>query len=212
MKVSMRTHNNRIALLKIFVILAIPTALFFVVGNAMMEYTGRNQFDSNAPEAVPLNFRIAGYDLAHVIAYWDGLGMEGRIAEQRFLQADLFFPLLYGGSLLVSSLFVWSWLGRPFSRFWLFAPVIITVLTDWTENFIHLRQLERYLQGKTLASGWLEVASMATSIKIVFFSASAFLLVVLACWFLKASRATEGECTDVATKKALDNNSIERDE
>lgn len=176
------------AFFKALLVLAVPAGLFFVAGYAMSHYTGRDQFVSNAVQAVPLNFRMGGYGVADAIAYWNWLGPEGRLSEQRFLKVDLFFPLLYGGSLLVSLLLTWRWLGRPFGRFWLIAPVVITVLTDWIENLVHLRQLRRYFQGERVESGWIQVASTATSVKIVFFFVSCLLLIALACWLLKTHR------------------------
>ncbi|WP_305043119.1 hypothetical protein, partial [Geoalkalibacter sp.] len=117
------------ALLKLLLTLALPVVLFFGGGALMLHLSGRDQFpQTSAPESLPLNFRLGGYDRGEAEAYWAWLGAEGQLAELRFLEADLVFPLVYGGALLVSLLLTWSWLGRPFSLAWLLAPLAVTVV------------------------------------------------------------------------------------
>jgi len=171
-----------VTLLKILFLLGLPVASFAIAGVWMMHATGRDQFKSRAPEAVPLNFRIAGYDAADASAYWNWLGPAGREAERNFLEADMVFPFVYGGTILASLLLAWAWLGRPVSPLWLVAPVAITVLADWTENLVHWQQLKQFGAGAPVDAGWIQVASIATSTKLVFFWISALLLVALALW------------------------------
>jgi hypothetical protein len=99
-------------------------------------------------------------------------------AEQRFLELDLIFPFFYGAALATSLLIAWAALDRPFSPARLIAPVAITVLADWTENLVQLRQLSRYIDGgeAALQSGWIQLASVATVIKLVFFVGSSLFL------------------------------------
>ncbi|WP_305047025.1 hypothetical protein [Geoalkalibacter sp.] len=173
------------ALLKLLLALALPVVLFFGGGALMLHLSGRDQFpQTGAPESLPLNFRLGGYDLADAEAYWAWLGVEGQGAELRFLEIDLMFPLVYGGALLVSQLLIWAWLGRPFSPVWLLAPLAVTVVCDWTENLVHWHQLRRAMQDAPAQAAWVQVASLATTAKILCFTLSAVLLVALALWRL----------------------------
>jgi hypothetical protein len=174
------------ALGKLLLIVALPVVLFIAGGYPMMQMTGRDQFPARraAPESVPLNFRIKGYDAAAAGAYWQWLGAEGRLAERRFLEADLVFPFLYGGALLASLLLAWAWLGRPFAPLWLAAPVAVTVIADWIENLVHWRELARVLRGEAVAPGWVQLASGATSAKLVGFWLCAALVVALGLWLV----------------------------
>jgi hypothetical protein len=169
-------------LLKVLFLLGMPLASFLIVGAWMMHATGRDQFRSRAPAAVPLNFRLAGYDAKDAGAYWNWLGPDGRLAEQRFLEADMAFPFLYGGTLLASLLLAWAWLGRPINVAWLVAPVAITVIADWIENLVHWQQLKQFMQQAPVDAGWIQVATLATSVKLVLFCVPVLMLVALALW------------------------------
>jgi hypothetical protein len=169
---------------KALFVLAMPVVLFVVFGYTMMHLTGRDQFRSRAAEAVPLNYRLAGYDAAAAQAYWKWLGPEGRAAERRFLEADMAFPFLYGGALLASLLLAWAWLGRPFSPTWLVVACAIPVIADWCENTIHWQQLKRYLAGETVYESWIRIASIATGVKLVSFWVPVAIVAVLAVWLL----------------------------
>ncbi|HEY3475236.1 MAG TPA: hypothetical protein VGK56_11545 [Anaerolineales bacterium] len=144
-------------------------------------------------DQTPLNMRLHGYDTTDAAQLWGILDERARDSERRFLQLDLLFPLFYGGAFLIALLRVWTDLGKPFSRVWLIAPVVIAVLTDWTENLIHLAQLELFVEkGKEgLHSVWIQIASAATTIKIVFFAGTLILLIGLAVWRgIRQSRAS----------------------
>ncbi len=155
------------ALLRTLVALAVPILVFAIAGWLMMHMTGRDRFPQRRdPVTVPLNFRMTGYDAGAAQAYWTWLGDAGRAAEQRFLEADLVFPFFYGGALLFSLLFAWAGLGRPFDATWLVAPVVITLVADWVENLVHLRQLGHFVRGELVQPGWMQIASMATSGKL----------------------------------------------
>jgi hypothetical protein len=171
--------------LRVLIVLGIPIALFISGGYLMMHITGRDQFPrTRVPTSVPLNFRLSGYDSITASAYWEWLGPDGRLAERRFLEADLVFPFLYGGAMLASLLLAWTALGRAFDPTWLVIPVAITVLSDWIENLLHWHQLKHFLQGEPLQAQWIEIASIATSTKLVFFSISMLLILVLSTWLL----------------------------
>ncbi len=170
-----------ILLVKRFAVLGLPVALFFVGGSLLMHLTARDQFpQTGAPESVPLHFRLGGYDAAEAEAYWSWLGPEGRLAERRFLELDLIFPLLYGGAILIALLRFWGWLGRPFTPQWLMAPVAITLGADWTENLLQWQQLRQLLQSVPVQAQWIALASLATTVKMIFFALSCLLLLVLA--------------------------------
>jgi len=169
---------------KVLVLLGLPVVLFLAAGCALKHFTGRDQFKPRADEAVPLGSRLGGYDSAAVCAYWHSLGKEGREAERRFLEADLAFPFVYGGLLLASLLIAWTWLGRPFNPGWLVLTVAITVVADWFENLVQWQQLKAYVKSYPVQDGWIQVASVATTTKLVFFGLSALVLIVLAVCLL----------------------------
>lgn len=149
----------------------------------MLNLTGRDEFpQTSVPESVPLHFRVDFYDAEQVRSYWNWLGYEGCRAEMQFLKADLVFPIMYGGALLVALFIIWIGLGRPFSPRWLVVPVGITVLADWFENLVHWHQLRRFLKEEPIQAVWIQLSSLATMTKIVFFSFSALLLVVMAIY------------------------------
>lgn len=169
-----------ILLIKRLAVLGLPVALFLVGGSLLMHLTGRDQFpQTSAPESVPLHFRLGGYDGAEVQAYWGWLGPEGQLAERRFLELDLVFPLLYGGAILIALLRFWDWLGRPFAPLWLLAPVAMTLVADWTENLLQWQQL-RLLLSEPVQAKWIALASLATTIKMISFALSCLLLLALA--------------------------------
>ncbi len=166
--------------MKLLVALGLPLAVFLAGGSWMMKVTGRGNFpETAAPESVPLHFRFGGYDAGEVQVYWDWLGADGRLAELRFLELDLLFPLFYGGAILLSLFLVWNALGRPFSRRWLMAPVFVTLIADWTENLTLRHQLRRFLGNEPIEEGWLRLAGQATTVKILCFTLACLVLLGL---------------------------------
>ena len=166
--------------------LVLPVALFLAGGVFMMRATGRARFRQRRrePASTPLNFRLRGYDAPAAVAYWHWLGADGRAAELRFLKADMIFPLWYGGIMLGSLHLGWSALGNP-SPFGIPAlPVAITVVADWIENTVHIRQIGRFDQGQPLQDRHLRIASLATTTKLLFFWLSTLLIVGLAASLL----------------------------
>jgi hypothetical protein len=138
-----------------------------------LELTGR-------ADRRPLTQRL-GYDVTAVRRQWGALNEAALRSEQHFLVLDLVFPFAYGGALAVGALIGWAWLGRITNPAWVLAPVVIAVLSDWTENFVHYRQLGRYINGgpEAVQSGWIQLASAATTIKLLCITETALLLVVL---------------------------------
>jgi hypothetical protein len=99
-------------------------------------------------------------------------------AAKNLLQLDLSFPLLYGSALSFSLIMAWAYCGRPFSVLWILAPVVITVIADWSENLIHLAQSTRFEEGRVLQGDWIRIASFATTMKWSFLGVSSLLLIV----------------------------------
>jgi hypothetical protein len=167
----------------VIIMLTLPVVVF-LLGRWVMSEMSNRQYVMQRLEAAakddrkPLNVRL-GYDLHAVSRHWAVLKEATLLrAEQRFLELDLIFPFFYGAALATSLLMAWAALGRPFSPAWLIAPVAITVLADWTENLVQLRQLSRYIDGgeAALQSGWIQLASVATVMKLVFFVGSSLFL------------------------------------
>jgi hypothetical protein len=129
----------------------------------------------------PLNRRWYGYDVQAVNRYWGAFDDTAHRSEKCFLKLDLAFPLCYGSAFLTSLLLAWGILGKPFPRAWFIAPVAITVVADWTENLIQLRQLQGFFDHGVngLQQTWIQVASMATVIKLAFFYGTGLLLLGL---------------------------------
>lgn len=167
-------------LTRLILALGLPLAAFLAGGAWMMKITGRGKFpETAAPESVPLHFRLGGYAAADVRAYWDCLGADGQLAELRFLNLDLLFPLFYGGTLLLGLFLLWNGLGRPFPRFWLTVPVLVNLVVDWTENLTLRRQLHRFLGNEAIQEGWIALAGVATTVKILCFAFAWLLLLGL---------------------------------
>jgi hypothetical protein len=168
------------------VMIALPAAVFFGGARLMAELTGRglvlDQLELiGRADRRPLTQRMQ-YDVTAVRRHWAALNETALRSEQHFLVLDLVFPFAYGGALAVAALIGWAWLGRVTNPAWVLAPVVLAVLSDWTENFVHYRQLGRYLTGgaDAVQSGWIQLASAATSIKLLCLTETALLLVVLA--------------------------------
>jgi hypothetical protein len=169
----------RSALLRALIAIAIPVIVFIAPAYLMMNLTGRDQYpQTEAAASVPLNFRPMGYNSDSASEYWAWLGPQGRLAERRFLVADLAFPLAYGASLVVGLLISWVGARKPIGVGWLVAPVVVTIVADWTENLVHLAQLSHFESIAVVDGTWMHVASAATSIKIVAYSLSAVLILV----------------------------------
>jgi hypothetical protein len=175
--------------LRAAIAIVLPVIVFLGPGSLMMHLTGRDRFpETEQAESKPLNFRVAGYSAEDVRTYWTWLGEEGRLAEERFLKADLLFPIAYGGALFVGLWIPWTGLGRPFNFVWLLTPVVLTVLADWTENLVHLNQLSRFAAGRSLDADWIRVGSAATSAKIGLFTLSSAMIGAL-CARMLAKRS-----------------------
>ncbi|HYN22425.1 MAG TPA: hypothetical protein VE078_15800 [Thermoanaerobaculia bacterium] len=153
------------------VMLALPAVVFSGGAWIMDKMSGR----TDVPQP-PINRRFH-YDTHDVQQYWKAFKDVG--TEKRFLELDLVFPFLYCGALAASLLMAWASLGRTFNPAWILAPLVITLLADWTENLTQLKQLQRFLDGLALQENWIRIASTATALKLSFFYASWLLLFFL---------------------------------
>lgn len=167
---------------KVLTILALPLVVSLCGGWLMLEMSKSGMPSS---EGTPLYQRL-GYDINVVARYWNAFKPTALNAEQHFLRLDLIFPLFYGAAFGISLYLTWDMLGRPFSPLWIIAPVAITALADWTENLIQLNQLKQYREHgeAALQANLIQIASLATCIKLIFFYSSALFLVGLVVIFL----------------------------
>jgi hypothetical protein len=170
--------------------IGLPFAVIWI-GLSVMNKLSRHsdvtkQLQENAKpgDKKELNMRCRGYSRASVHRHWAALDRQALTFHRWFLQLDLAFPILYGFALAIPMLWNWEIIGEPFAPIWLLLPLFITILADWAENLIHLSQLQRYMeQGAAgLHSGWIKVASMATTVKLVLFVSTCLLLVGLTFW------------------------------
>jgi hypothetical protein len=159
------------------VMIALPVVVFLGGGWIMNKWSGRQR----VPGKTPLNMKWH-YDIADVKERWGALNEAGLRAEKKFLELDLVFPFLYGGALAAGLLLGWAALGRPFHPAWLVAPVAVTLLADWTENLVQIGQLNRWLaRGKdALQASSIQIATTATTLKLLFFCGSWLILLSLA--------------------------------
>jgi hypothetical protein len=167
---------------KVSFILVFPILIYFIAGYPLIHFTHRDQYlETKDPASKPLNLRYFGYNPTAAIDYWTWLQKNnGLIAEQNFLKADLFFPFFYGGAMLTSLFFAWVWINRRLNQILLIMPVAIMVVADWTENLVHLRQLGRFVNNEPVESGWIQVASIATTTKWAFLVLSSLVILSLA--------------------------------
>lgn len=176
---------------KAIVLVALPFVVFFFGADLMAKLGGRQQItqrlsDQAKADRTGLGLRIFGYDLEAVSRRWAALDPDTRQLERRSLELDLMFPFFYGGALAAALLLAWAALDRPFRPVWLILPVAVTIVADWIENLVQLAQLRLFdASGKAgLQSGWIKIASAATTTKLVFYCGSTLLLLGLVAWIV----------------------------
>lgn len=182
-------------LIRLVVAIVLPIAIFLGGATLMFDLSDRDLVvdQLNAAELsdrTPLYQR--GYSADEVARHWGALKSDGLKAEQLFLVMDLVFPLVFGAVFLACLLMLSSLLSWQLHPLWFAAPVVIMVVADWVENLIQLSQLSRYTKGGAVAlqSGWVEVASTATVVKLVFSAGSLLLAVVLvACVIFRSFKS-----------------------
>lgn len=134
-----------------------------------------------------LGLRICGYNAKAVARHWGALDEKALGLYRRSLEIDLLFPFFYGAAFAGALLCAWVAVGRPFPPAWLLAPVLIGVIADWVENLIQLAQLRLVSPGHppALDAGWIQIASLATSVKLVLlFGVSSLMVIVMVGWMV----------------------------
>src|SRR6185503_17614925 len=168
---------------KAIVVLLLPAAVFLAGGYLMQRLSDPGRLRDDVQEKTGLQglgLRLQGYKLEVVEKYWGALKAKpGALdAERRMLEIDLVFPFFYGAAFAVSLLLAWAALGRTFHPAWILAPLFIEVVADWIENLILLGQARLFAGSEgVLNSGWIQLASIATSVKVALFCVS-YLLVI----------------------------------
>lgn len=166
--------------------IALPMSVLIVGGALMSILSGhgyvKEQLRENADpgDRKGLNIRILGYDTNAVERHWSALDERALRSERRFLELDLIFPTFYGAALAFALWRAWRATGAAFSPVWLIIPVAITMIADWIENLTHLSQLHLYMEsGPTgLQPKCIQIASVATIVKLVFFAG----ILLLTAW------------------------------
>lgn len=178
------------SVVKSIVLLALPFVVFWGGAELMAKLSGKAEVTQRLSDhAEPkdrngLGLRLFGYDSDAVSRQWVALDTATLKRERRSLELDLVFPFFYGGAVAIALLLAWATLNRPFHPVWLLLPVAITLVADWIENLVLLGQLTLFeSSGKDgLRSGWVQIASAATTTKLVFFIGSSLLLIGLVGW------------------------------
>ncbi len=118
-------------------------------------------------DAQGLYARFGGYSAGEVATHWGLLEDTGFAIERRFQQADLLYPLYYGGALATALLLGRRRAGLSLAPLGVVSPVLSAMLADWAENLVQLRQLDLFEHGGAVAleANWVAVASAATSLK-----------------------------------------------
>lgn len=132
----------------------------------------------------PLNQRFGGYDADKAKEVWGKIQEveEGLETERTFLKLDLAFPLYYGAVLMIALLVVWEHSRTTWSLALLAVPILITMLADWLENSIQLKQIAVFADPSAdVSSDQINLASRATQVKLGAFGLST-LLVFITQW------------------------------
>jgi hypothetical protein len=160
--------------------LALPGAVLFGGGTLLV---ARTSGPFRPPGVTPLAQRWRGYTEQDAASYWRGFEPDGALeAEQRFLEADLVFPFFYGAALLASLLRLRAATGGPLSPVLFVGLVGATVLADWTENLVQLREIAPFLTSPSAEANahWIAVSSAATRVKLAGCAVSFFVVAGMA--------------------------------
>jgi hypothetical protein len=172
------------------VLLLLPFAVFASGAYLIAKLSDRqyvtDQLEKLKDDKQPLGLRIYGYNAGEVARHWGALDDKALGFERRSLEIDLLFPFFYGAAFAGALLCAWVALGRPFQPAWLLAPVLIGVVADWIENLVQLSQLRLFSasQEAGLQPGWIQIASVATSVKLALFFLSYFLVIGMVGWMI----------------------------
>src|ERR1700681_4151246 len=177
-----------ILIIRAIVLLLLPFAVFASGAYLIAKLSDRqyvaHQLEKLKDDKQPLGLRIYGYNAGAVARHWGALNDKALGFERRSLEIDLLFPFFYGAAFAGVLLCAWAALGRPFQPAWLMAPVLVGVVADWIENLIQLGQLRLFSASHEAGSqpGWIQIASVATSLKLALFFLSYFLVICMVLW------------------------------
>jgi hypothetical protein len=157
----------------------------FIIGNILIFKLANLEYVNNLVRSsglifwdkIPLNLRFYGYNQSSLLQYWGVFDQRAFDSEIMSLRLDLLFPVLYGATIIYSTLYLWNNLDKPFPILWVLLPIVTTMITDWGENIILLTQIQRYtaISINEVQSKWISIASIATQLKL-FSGIFAFLL------------------------------------
>jgi len=179
-----------ILIIRAVVLLLLPFAVFASGAYLIAKLSDRqyitDRLEKSKDDKQPLGLRIYGYNVGAVARHWGALDDKGLGFERLSLEIDLLFPFFYGAAFAGVLLCAWVALGRPFQPAWLLAPVLIGAVADWIENLIQLNQLRLFAVSHEagLQSGWIQIASVATSLKLALFFFSYFLVICMVGWMI----------------------------
>jgi hypothetical protein len=179
-----------ILIIKAIGLLLLPLVVFLGGGYLMQKLSDPGQLRDKVQKEKDLKglgLRLEGYKLEAIKEYWGALKLEhGALdAERRMLEIDLVFPFVYGAGFAVALLLAWAALGRPFHPVWIVTPLFVEVVADWIENLIQLRQVRLFSGSEgILQPGWIQIASVATSVKVALFCVSYILVVGMVVWMI----------------------------
>jgi hypothetical protein len=166
----------------------LPTLVYVGAGLVMIKLSGHDYVKERLNQKAAsedrrgLNMRLRGYDTDAVARQWSALDERALQSERRFLQLDLAFPLFYGGALAIALRQAWMASGRSFPGMVPIAVIALTMIADWTENLIQLSQLRLFEEHGAggLQDVPIQIASAATTVKILFFTSAVLLIIILA--------------------------------
>ncbi len=179
-----------ILIIRAVVLLLLPFAVFaggvYLIAKLSDRQYVTDRLEKLKDDKQPLGLRICGYNAGAVARHWGALDDKALGLERRSLEIDLLFPFFYGAAFAGVLLCAWAALGRPFQPAWLLAPVLIGVVADWIENLIQLSQLRIFTASHEagLQPGWIQIASVATSLKLTLFFVSYFLVICMVGWMI----------------------------
>jgi hypothetical protein len=139
--------------------------IFAALGRAsIFEQPAARLADRGDREAPYRRFR--GYNAAALQRYFSGFDRAAFEAFRRTLQADLLFPLFYGGAIAAALFIGTAHLQHPFPSAWIPVLTLLPMAADWTENVSLLRQLPRFESGEAPDERAVALASAATRAKL----------------------------------------------
>jgi len=161
----------------------VPICCYFGGVSIMHRYAAYRSAMSHPDQALaPLNGRFWGYTQNQAMEYWSSI-QDSHAYEIALLEIDLFFPFVLGAGIAIGVYLACRVAGFEISPLLLFAPAILYMLSDWTENSILLAQLDNFIKDPASVSKIaMEIASWATQIKLFSIVVATITILALAVW------------------------------